>query len=144
MKRFLSIAILSLGLVAMLAGPAIPTTSSIAAMPNADQSLARTLWGAMASDPWVYTFTGADSVSYAWCFVTPDSSDTLLADAGYFWLTPAVDCTLTTHNADSTLWIGNDPMPVKAGEMIQVDHRTSWIHIGSSGAGLVRACALAY
>lgn len=111
-------------------------------MPNSDQSLAKMLWGHTGVDVWEHRFSGADTLSYAFIFVTPDSSDTLDATAAVITFTSTVYCSLITY-ADSSFWIDTDWQRIKAGESKTLPARTRWIHVETSGAGLIRTTAFA-
>ena len=127
-----------------MAAPAVAThtTLTTTVIPAAEQSLARFLWGSMATDYWTHTSTGQDSLSYKFIFLNADSTDTLRATPSAVVFSTSVVCTLTTHGPAGT-WIDIQKQVLNTGESVTLGARVAWIHVGNAGAGVQRAWAFA-
>lgn len=131
----------------LLAGlPMIATVSDIATVsatdyPDEGQALVKLLWGHRGFDYWEHTApSGGDSVSYAFTFVTPDSSATLDLPASVVILTADVDLTCKIHGS-ATAFIDTATQTIKANEVKTWGGQVYWIHIAASDTGLVRVWA---
>ena len=116
-------------------------------IPSPGQSLAKLLWGHRAKDVWNYTFgdsvAGGDTVSVAFLFVNPDSSNTLDMAASAVIYAPDVTCTLYTYGDSNDFIDEDEPFIIKANEVFTDGAQVRWVRLVTTGPGHIRVVGYA-
>lgn len=133
--------ILVLTLVCFLSVPALLRSDE--PFPTDRQATVRLLRGSRGTDVWDSTFTGRDTVSVAFRFYNPDSSDTLDLPPSGVLIASTVLCSVWTYGGALDFIDEDRPLIIYANESWTIPARVRWVHVVASAAGSVRMLAVA-